>query len=66
VARLSDSCGGGGEWKRSEECWVVKAGNCNGERKRAVLEVVMGFWIRGFKTLEGIYKVLEMPREVDQ
>jgi hypothetical protein len=49
VARLSDSCGGGGEWKRSEECWVVKAGNCNGERKRAVLEVVMGFGLGGLR-----------------
>lgn len=58
MARLSESgglCGGGGgEWKRSEEFWVVKAGNCSGKRTRAALKVVMGFWIRGFKTLEGI------------
>jgi hypothetical protein len=58
VACLSESSGrdgdGGGEWKRSKECWVVKAGNCRDERRRVVWEVVMGFWIRGFKTLEGI------------
>lgn len=69
MARLSlrderkESCGGG-EWQRSEKFGVVKVGNWSGERK--AVAVVMGFWIRGFKALEGMKQERSQRERSDQ
>lgn len=48
-----ESCGGG-EWNRREQRVVVKAEKWSGEGRGVVVVMMgMGFWIRGFKALEG-------------